>query len=172
MLSVWVRSLKVTRSFRSGLAPGIGERNSMLSSVGTGDLLVGVPARLDVAGELDRLPTEGVAVAAVLGGGVRALAGVLVEERFELGGGVESAVLIGRRQRDEVVAERIDAAPVLLLPARDRPVELALGHAAGAFDPGPPGQLLERRERQELPEGRLAARPAREWPAGPDPGRV
>ena len=45
-----------------------------------GHLFVGVAARLDVAGELDRLPRLAVAVAAVLGRAVRAFARVLVQE--------------------------------------------------------------------------------------------
>src|SRR5574341_2178163 len=108
----------------------------MLLSVGTGDLLVGVAARLCIARELDCLPAGGVAVAAVLGRAVGALARVLVEQRRELGRGLEAGILVGRWKCDEVGAEGIGAASVLLLPAGDRPVELALGQVAGALDPG------------------------------------
>src|SRR6202035_1789028 len=62
--------------------------------------------------------------------------------------------------------------PVLLVPARDRAVELALGDAAGPLDAGAPRQRLDATQRQALLEGGVGAGAARERPAGPDPGRV
>src|SRR4051812_35500379 len=141
-------------------------------SLTTGDLRVGVAPGLDVAGEPDRGPARAVAVAAVLGGAVRALARVLVDELAEAGDGVEAALLLGPVDGGEVGTERGDAVPVLLLPPRHRAVPLPLRMAGRALDAGAPGQLLERTELVERREPGLATEAAREGAAGEDPGRV
>src|SRR3954454_6435820 len=94
-------------------------------------LLVGPPAGLDVTGETDGGPSLAAPVAAVDRVPVQRLAGVLehlVAER--LVARVEPALLLGRRHRGEVVAERGEARPVQLLQAGHRTVELAFGDAA------------------------------------------
>ena len=115
------------------------------------DLLVGVAAGLDVAGELDRRPAAAVAVAAVLG---RAVARPRTRARraaaVNSGTRVEPAVLLVAvdRRRSRRRARRCPSR-YSLLPAGDRSVELALGDALRALDPGAPGELLEPAERDE-----------------------
>src|SRR3954447_9407561 len=67
---------------------------------------VGVATRLDVAGEIDRLPHEAVTVPAVDRIAVQRLARVRVEQRLERGIGIEAAVLLLAVDRGEVGAER------------------------------------------------------------------
>src|SRR3981189_79520 len=62
-------------------------------SLTTADFLVGVAPGLHVAREPDRSPARAVAVAAVLGRAVRALARMRVQQLLELGGVVETGVL-------------------------------------------------------------------------------
>ena len=85
---------------------------------------------------------------------------------------VETGVLVGGGERGEVDSEGGDAVAVLLLPARHRSVQLALGETLRSLDAGAPGELLERRGTQELPERRLTAVPSRERAARPDAGRI
>src|SRR3954465_8630540 len=68
---------------------GIGSHRRLLP---LGHLDVGVAARLDVAGEVDRLPRKPVAVAAVHGVAVQRLARVAVEQGLERRVGVEAPV--------------------------------------------------------------------------------
>src|SRR4051794_14137445 len=95
------------------------------SHSGTGDLLVGVPPRLDVAGEADGTPHRAAGVAPVLRCAVEALARVLVEQVAEGRVGREAAVLLLAVGGGEVVAERGEPAAVALLQPDDRAVELA-----------------------------------------------
>src|SRR5215210_5011322 len=145
---------------------------SQSRSVTPGHFLVGVTARLHVTREPDRPPAGEVAVAAVLGCAVRALARVLVQQLLERRRGIEPGVLLLGRQLGEVRAEGGDAVAVLLLPARHRPVELALGDSLRALDARSPGQSLEAGQAQEPAERRLAAVAARERPARPDAGWI
>src|SRR4051794_40405811 len=138
----------------------------------TADLRVRVAAGLHVAAELDRLPARAVAVAAVLGRAVAPLAGVPVEDVLERGVGVEAAVLLVGVLVGEVVAQRGDAVAVLLLPADDRAVELALRDALGTLDAGPPRERFDTRRREELLELRVAAGAPGERAAGPDARRI
>src|SRR5262249_35671558 len=116
---------------------------SQSRSVTAGDLFIGVPARLHVAREADRVPPRLVTVAAVLGCPVRAFARVPVQQLLELGHGVEARVLLVRREPAEAGPEAGAAAPVPPLPAAHRSVDLALGEAQRAFDAGSPAELLE-----------------------------
>src|SRR4051794_6000027 len=111
---------------------------------------VRVAARLDVAGEVDRLPCRAVAVAAVDGIAVERLARVRVEEVLEVGVGVEPPVLLLAVRVGEVRAQRREAGAVLRLQADNRPVELALGQPLRSLDACAPRELLDGAERQPL----------------------
>src|SRR4051812_35432440 len=95
---------------------------------------VGPAAGLHVAVELDGAPSREVAVAAVDGVAVHALARVDVEKPLEGRIGGESSVLLLGRHLTEVRAEGDERVAVSLLVARHRPVELAFGDALRAFD--------------------------------------
>src|SRR6185437_7172902 len=99
--------------------PGVLHR---VEAVGALHLVRGVAAWLDVAGEADLLPAGSAAVAAVLGGALQALDGVLEQQRGEGadGGGGEDLVLFVLRGLGEVAAgqlvEGLDACLVLAAP--------------------------------------------------------
>src|SRR5262245_33313084 len=85
------------------------------------DLGVGVAAGLDVADEVDGLPSRAVAVAAVHGVAVHAFAGVDVQQVLEpIGRGREATVLRLGFDVREVGADGRDSHSVSLLPADDR----------------------------------------------------
>jgi len=64
------------------------------------------------------------------------------------------------------------ALAVPLLEPDHRSVELPLGPALATFDPAPPGQLLDRAQRQEGVEPGVAAVTTGVGPSGPYAGRV
>jgi hypothetical protein len=97
---------------------------------------------------------------------------VLEEQALEGRVGRQALVLLGRVELGEVPAEGGQPVGVALLPPDDGTVELPLGAALAALDPGPPRQLLGRAEGQEGGEAGLTSVTAREGPPGPDPGRV
>jgi hypothetical protein len=72
---------------------------------------------------------------------------VLVEEALERRVGGQASVLLLAVDVGEVGPQPGQAVGVALLEADDGTVELPLGPALAAFDPGPPGQLLERPQR-------------------------
>ena len=92
-------------------------------AVGTLDLVAGVAARLDVAGEADVLPAGQAPVAAVLGVGVQTLDRVLEQQRGERAhglGGQDLVLGIGGRLGEVAARELVQgcyALGVLLLPA-------------------------------------------------------
>src|SRR5689334_11376115 len=135
-------------------------------------LVVGVAARLTVAGELDGIPSREGGVAAVFGRPVRAFAGVRVEERAELALRAESPILLGGVDLGEVGAERGDAFAIDLLPAARRAVELAFGDPERSLDARSPRELFVAGERKELLERRVAAGASAEGSTGEDPRRV
>ena len=111
-------------------------------------------------------------VAAVGRVAVGPLAGVLVEQALEPWVGGQAPVLLLAVDVGEVVAQPGQAFGVALLEPDHRSVELPLGPALAALDPGAPGQLLDRAQRQEAVEPGVAAVATGEGPAGPDAGRV
>ncbi len=80
--------------------------------------------------------------------------------------------LLGGLEVGEVVAQPGQTLAVARLPADDGSVELALGPALRALDPGAPGQLVEGTELEPLVEAGLAALTTRERTAGEDVGRI
>ena len=132
-----------------------------------------VAARLDIAGEVDgRLPAAEIAIAQVLGCGVRAFDDVLVEHVAKLGIGVQPRVLLVWGCVRKVRTQRDESLSVLGLPTDDGAHAFALGNALRSFDPRPPRERFEGGERRELAEGSGATRPSRVRAAGPDAGRI
>ena len=101
-----------------------------------------------------------VAVAAVLGRAVHPLAAVLVQERGERPVRPQARRLLLAVELQNSLPQGGQPAPVALLEPDDRPVELPLGQAPGALDPGAPGQLVEGTRRWNRREAGFAARGA------------
>src|SRR3954471_18827888 len=114
----------------AGPVPMTSASHSRSALLTAGDLLVGVAARLHVAGEPDRGPAAQLAVAQVLGRGIRALDDVLVEQTTEVLEAVEAGVLLLGPERREICAERGDSGAVPVLPPDDRTQPFTLGDVA------------------------------------------
>src|SRR5438552_3854 len=135
-------------------------------------LVVGVAARLHVAFETDGAPTRAVAIAAVLGRAVRALARMDVQHTAKLALRVQAPILLVAVDLAEVGTERDDAVAVDLLPPPGGTVELSFRHPARTFDTRSPRKFLVRRERDKPRERGLAPEAAAERPARKDARRI
>src|SRR5258708_17740375 len=111
----------------AGPVPTMTASQSGTGSGTTADFLVGVTARLGVAGKLDRVPAAEVAITAVLGRTVCTFARVLVQELTQLVVRGEPAVLLAAVDGGEVGTERGDPLAIDLLPAQHPALELPLG---------------------------------------------
>ena len=147
-------------------ADGAGARGSGTA----GDLRVGVPAGLDVTRVADRDPARA-------GPGCRRTRRLRTRPRRRDGRGGSGRR--GRRRRRASCSARRRASRSRHRARRARsrysacqprygPLNSRSGRTLGALDPGPPGQLLEATQRDELVEAGVTPSPARERATGVD----